>query len=107
MPRTNRRTSRIARDQGLRQVNTATKWIAGGAAVLAGFLTFWEAQSVNHAGASGTTPNTVGQPAVSGSDSSGYSDPGYSDPYSNGDLQAPDYAPAPSDRGPVASSGGS
>ena len=89
------RKSRTARDTGLRQVSTATKWIAGAAAVLTGFLTVWEARSVHDANA---TPAVVQQPSTS----SGASDPGYS-----GGLQAPDVAPAPSDRRPAASSGGS
>ncbi len=95
--------SRTARDTGLRHVSTATKWIAGGAAVLTGFLTVWEARSVQHAAASART--VVRQPSsTDDTGSSGYSDPGYSDPgYSDGsgNLQAPDYAPAPSYQPPV------
>ncbi len=101
------RKSRTERDAGLRQVSTATKWIAGLAAVLTGFITVWEARNVHHAGAS--TPTVVQQPASSGaadpgsSSGSGYSDPGYSD----GGVQPPVSAPAPSDQSSSASSGGS
>ena len=109
------RTNRTTRDAGLRQVSTATKWIAGTAAVLTGFLTVWEARSVHDANA---TPTVVQQPSASSSGSSpsatdpgysdpGYSDPGYSDPGYSGGIQAPDVAPTPSDRQPAASSGGS
>ena len=38
------RKSRTTRDAGLRQVSTATKWLAGAAAVLTGFITVWEAR---------------------------------------------------------------
>ena len=102
------RKSRTTRDAGLRQVSTATKWIAGAAAVLTGFITVWEARSVHSAAA---TP-AARQPAAStgaGSvtTSPSYSDPGYSDPSYSGGLQAPESAPAPSDQQPAASSGGS
>ncbi|MGZ4754105.1 MAG: hypothetical protein ACXWA9_04335 [Acidimicrobiia bacterium] len=93
---------------GLRQVSTATKWLAGTAAVLTGLITVWEARSVSHAGAS--SPAVV-QPSSSGSTdsgSSGYSDAGNSDgAYSDGNVQAPDAAPAPSYDQPSARSGGS
>ncbi len=108
------RKSRSTRDTGLRQVSTATKWIAGSAAVLTGFLTVWEARSVHSANA---TPAVVQQPATSGgspstgSSSSGSgstaTDPTYSDPGYSGGLQAPESVPAPSDQQPSASSGGS
>jgi hypothetical protein len=97
------RKSRTERDAGLRQVSTATKWIAGLAAVLTGFITVWEARNVHHAGAS--TPTVVQQPASSGAADPGssYSDPGYSD----GGVQPPVSAPVPSDQSSSASSGGS
>jgi hypothetical protein len=98
------RKSTRSRDTGLRQVKTATKWLAGGAAVLTGFFAVWEARSVPSAAA-----NTPRPPVVqSDGGSSGTVTPAAPDPsYSSGDLQAPDYAPAPSYRPPVASSGGS
>jgi hypothetical protein len=122
---------RSARDTGLRRVSLTTRWIAAGAAVLTGAITVWEARSVHSSAAS--TPTVVRQPSTAagsgsaspGSSSSGsstpapsptdpaysdpgYSDPGYSDPgYSSNDLQAPQYAPSPSDQQPLASSGGS
>jgi hypothetical protein len=111
------RKSRTARDAGLRQVSTATKWIAGAAAVLTGFITVWEARSVNHAGA--TTPATppatspaVVQPPSSpgGTDSGSSASPNSgnnSGGYSGGNLQAPDAAPTPSYQQPSAHSGGS
>lgn len=97
---------------GLRQVSTATKWIAGVAAVLTGFFTVWEARSVHNVGASTPatpSPSTVPlQPSTSGSADAGSSSPGSSDPgSSNGSLQAPASAPAPSDQQPAARSGGS
>ena len=106
--------SRTTRDAGLRRVGTATKWIAGGAAILTGFITVWEARSVQHATASTRSverlPATAGSAGASSSTDPGYSDPGYSDPgYSDGsgNLQAPYSAPVPSQQPPVASSGGS
>jgi len=107
MPSSNRTT----RDAGLRQVSTATKWIAGAAALLTGVLTVWEARTVHHAGATpptATTPSTEAPAQNGGSDGFQSPGPGYSDPgSSSGDLQAPDTAPAPTDRQPAASSGGS
>ncbi len=98
------RKSRTTRDAGLRQVKTATKLLAGAAAVLTGFFAVWEARSVPDASATTPTPAT----APSQSPSSGAVDQTPSDPgYSSGDLQVPDYAPAPSDQAPAASSGGS
>ncbi len=105
------RKSRTTRDTGLRQVKTTTKWLAGGAAVLTGFFAVWEGRSVHSASASTPTPpvaQSQSPSASSGTDNSGVSqDPGYDPSYSNGNLQAPDYAPAPSYQPPVASSGGS
>lgn len=104
------RKSRTARDAGLRQVSTATKWIAGAAAVLTGFLTVWEVHSTHDANA---TPAVVQQPSTSSGGAGGSSstpsvtDPGSSDSGSSSGLQAPDAAPVPSDRQPAASSGGS
>ena len=107
------RKSRTARDAGLRTVGTATKWIAGSAVVLTGFLTVWEAHSVHDANA---TPAVAHQPAStsggsgsnrSGGSSSGAATPGTSDPGASSGLQAPASVPAPSDRQPAASSGGS
>ena len=98
------RKSRTTRDTGLRQVTTATKLLAGAAAVLTGFFAVWEARSVHEASASTPTPVAT----QSESPSAGAVDPVPSDPgYSSGDLQAPDYAPAPSYEPPAASSGGS
>jgi hypothetical protein len=105
--------NRTTRDAGLRRVSTTTKWIAGGAAVLTGVLTVWEARSVQHATASnrsveqspsntGSGSSTAPDPSYSGP---GYTDPGYSD--GSGSLQVPDTAPAPSQQPPIASSGGS
>ncbi len=98
------RKSRTTRDAGLRQVSTATKWIAGAAAVLTGFITVWEARSVHDAAA---TP-AVRQPAASSGSGSSVTSPSATDPgFSGDDLQAPDTAPAPSYQQPAASSGGS
>ena len=117
-----------ARDAGLRRVRLVTRWTAAGAAVLTGAIVGWEVKSVHQSAAS--TPTVARQPAATsgggssstpptttdpGSTDPGYSDPGYSDPgysdpgYSDGggDLQAPQYAPAPSDQSPSAQSGGS
>lgn len=98
------RKSRTARDTGLRQVKTATKLLAGAAAVLTGFFAVWEARSVHEASATTPTPAATQSPSPSPSTAQ----PAPSDPgYSTGDLQAPDYAPAPSYQPPAASSGGS
>lgn len=95
-----------SRDTGLRQVKTATKWIAGAAAVLAGSIAFWGAQTAGSADAG--TRNVTRQPAGSSNANSGRSDDAYSDPGdSSGSLQAPDAAPAPTDQLPSARSGGS
>ena len=110
------RKSRAARDTGLRQVSVATKWLAGGAAVLAGFFAVWEART--RAPRLGEHPDRRaptrelwrGQTPIRATDP-GYRTPGTqtpaTTPSSGGNLQAPDYAPAPSDRQPAASSGGS
>lgn len=101
--------SRTTRDAGFRHVSTLTKWIAGGAAVLTGLLTVWEARSVQHAAASTRTvvpaPSNTGGTGSPSSSAPGYTDPGYTD--ANGNLQAPDYAPVPSEQPPAATSGGS
>jgi hypothetical protein len=100
------RKSRTARDTGLRQVKTATKLLAGAAAVLTGFFAVWEARSVHEASAATPTPAATQSPSPS--PGSGTLQPAPTDPgYSTGDLQAPDYAPAPSYQPPAASSGGS
>jgi hypothetical protein len=117
---------RTARDAGLRRVRLVTGWLAAGALALTGAIVGWEVQSANSSGAS--TPAAKRSPAAtdggdsssgnsssngsSSSSSPGGSNPGYVSPTdpgsSNGDqLQAPDYAPAPSSQGPAASSGGS
>jgi hypothetical protein len=109
------RMSPTTRDHGFRQVKTATKWLAGGAAVLTGFFAVWEARSVHDASATTPTPalsqsGSQGTGGVSPApgDGGSYSDPSYSDPsYSGGDLRAPEYAPAPSYQPPAVSSGGS
>ncbi len=101
------RKSRTARDAGLRRVGTVTKWIAGIAVGLTGFITVWEARAVHHAGA--TTPAVVRTPSASGSDDSGASasQPASPDEGSSSGLQVPDVAPLPTDRQPAATSGGS
>lgn len=100
------RKSRTTRDTGLRQVKTATKMLAGAAAVLTGFFAVWEARSVHDASATTPTPAATQTPSPSPSPSTvqpAPTDPGYSSGY----LQAPDSAPVPSYQPPAASSGGS
>ena len=98
------RKSRTARDAGLRRVGTVTKWIAGFAVGLTGFITVWEVQSAHHVGA--TTPVVTQPPSTSGESGSSATQPAAPGLGSSGGLQAPDTTPSPTDRQPAATSGG-
>jgi hypothetical protein len=99
------RKSRTARDAGLRRVGTITKWIAGVAVGLTGFITVWEVQSAHHVGA--TTPAVTQTPSTSRKSDPSATQPAAPGPGSSSGLQAPDTAPHPTDRQPAATSGGS
>lgn len=125
---------RTARDTGLRRVRLATGWLAAGALALTGAIVGWEVRTTQASGAtspavtrapatadgSSSSPSSGGGAGGSDSDSetptdpgdASPTDPGYASPtdpgYSGGDqLQSPGVAPAPSNQGPIASSGGS
>ncbi len=92
-----RRSTPAARDAGIRQVRSTTKWIAAGAAGLVGFFT---AMTLPRAKSSAITTNGAatagsGQTQQGGGQSSGSG------------LQGPDQAPYSSNQAPVAHSGGS
>lgn len=132
MPKPRPTKSRSARDLGLRQVGVATRWIAGGAAVLTGMFAVWEARTARQVAASpsGVLARSAPVPRYRDPRYSDpeyqdprYSDPRYQDPryqdpryqlpqyqdprYQDPGLQPPNNAPAPSLQRPLASSGGS
>jgi len=98
------RKSGTARDAGLRRVRTVTKWIAGLAVGLTGFITVWEVQSAHHVGA--TTPAVTRPPSTASGSGSSATQPAAPGLGSSGVLQAPDAAPSPTERPPAATSGG-